>query len=121
MGTALVIEDSLTELSIIKDFCKELGITVVVAGSGEEAIAKLHQCQPNVIILDVVLPGRSGFEICRELKGAEQTKTIPVILCSTKSSDMDKFWGLRQGADAYITKPIDQEVFNTTIKQFLKS
>jgi chemotaxis family two-component system response regulator PixH len=119
MGTALVIEDSQTELSIIKDFCHALGIHTVVASSGEQALERLQQLQPNLIILDVVLPGRSGFELCRELKAAETTKKIPVILCSTKNSDMDKFWGLRQGADAYITKPIDQDIFNTTLKQFL--
>ena len=82
---------------------------------------KLHNNHPDVIVLDVVLPGKSGFEICREIKATEQTKTIPVILCSTKNSDMDKFWGKRQGADAYITKPIDQDIFNTTVQQFLKT
>lgn len=121
MGTILLIEDSITERTIITDFCKKLGISVTTAASGEEGLEKLHKNHPDVIVLDVVLPGRSGFEICREIKGAEQTKSIPVILCSTKSSDMDKFWGKRQGADAYITKPIDQDIFNSTIQQFIKS
>jgi chemotaxis family two-component system response regulator PixH len=121
MGTILLIEDSITERSIITDFCKNLGISVTVATTGEEGLEKLHNNHPDVIVLDVVLPGRSGFEICREIKATEQTKTIPVILCSTKSSDMDKFWGKRQGADAYITKPIDQDIFNSTVQQFLKS
>ncbi|MBD2655117.1 MULTISPECIES: response regulator transcription factor [Synechocystis] len=119
MGSALIIDDSSTERSIISDFCQKLGINVTTAISGEEALEKLSQAVPDVIILDIVLPGRSGFEICRELKDKDQTKSIPVILCSTKATDMDKFWGKRQGADAYITKPIDQEEFNTVIKQFI--
>ncbi|BFM40180.1 response regulator [Synechocystis sp. LKSZ1] len=119
MGTALVIDDSSTERSIITEICKSLGINVTTAVSGEEALEKLAQSIPDVIVLDIVLPGRSGFEICRELKDREQTKQIPIILCSTKATDMDKFWGKRQGADAYITKPIDQAEFTATLKQFL--
>ena len=121
MGNILLIEDSITERSIITDFCAKLGISVTVAVTGEEGLEKLHNNHPDMIVLDVVLPGKSGFEICREIKATAETKTIPVILCSTKSSDMDKFWGKRQGADAYITKPIDQETFNSTVQQFLKS
>jgi len=121
MGTVLLIEDSITERTIITDFCKKLGISVTTASTGEEGLEKLHIHHPDVVVLDVVLPGKSGFEVCREIKGTEQTKLIPVILCSTKNSDMDKFWGKRQGADAYITKPIDQETFNSTIQQFLKT
>lgn len=119
MGSVLVVDDSSTERSIISDFCQQLGITVTTAISGEDALEKLAQDTPDLIILDIVLPGRSGFEICRELKDRDHTKAIPVILCSTKATDMDKFWGKRQGADAYITKPIDQQEFNSVVKQFL--
>ncbi len=120
MGTVLVIEDSLTEREIISHYLKQAGITVVVATSGEEAIEKLSSSLPDAIVLDVVLPGRSGFEICRELKAEAKTSRIPIIMCSTKGSEMDKFWGMKQGADAYIPKPIDQEIFLNTVKQLLK-
>ena len=119
MGMALIVEDSLTEREIITQYLKQAGITAVIATSGEEALEKLNGNLPDLIILDVVLPGRSGFEICRELKADERTSNIPVIICSTKDTDMDKFWGKRQGADAYIPKPIDQETFLSTIKQFI--
>ena len=69
--------------------------------------------------MDVVLPGRSGFEICRELKGVDATNQIPIILCSTKDTDMDKFWGKKQGADAYLPKPIDQEELIKMVQQYL--
>ena len=109
MGYTLIVDDSATERSIIAGCLKEVGINVSVALSGEEALEKIDQNYPDLIVLDVVLPGRSGFEICRELKGSDNTNKIPIILCSTKDTEMDKFWGMKQGADAYLPKPIDQE------------
>jgi chemotaxis family two-component system response regulator PixH len=119
MGTALIIEDSLTEREIISHYLKQAGVMVSIATSGEEALAKLSDSLPDIIVLDVVLPGRSGFEICRELKTEAKTSKIPIIMCSTKSTDMDKFWGMRQGADAYIPKPIDREAFLRAVKQLI--
>lgn len=121
MGTALVVEDSLTEREILTSCLQQEGIIVSTAKDGEEALEKIDTNRPDVIILDVVLPGRSGFEICRFLKAQAKTSNIPVIICSTKGTDMDKFWGLKQGADAYMPKPIDQEEFIRTVKQLLKS
>ncbi|MDJ0845347.1 response regulator transcription factor [Crocosphaera sp.] len=121
MGTVLVIEDSLTEREIITQYLKLAGITAAIASSGEEALEKLNGELPDLIVLDVVLPGVSGFEICRTIKAEERTSKIPVVICSTKDTDMDKFWGKRQGADAYIPKPIDQEMFLTTIKELIPS
>jgi chemotaxis family two-component system response regulator PixH len=119
MGTVLVVEDSITEREIITYYLRQVGVVVSTAKSGEEALEKLNTYTPDLIILDVVLPGRSGFEICRELKAEDKTSKIPIIICSTKGSDMDKFWGMRQGADAYIPKPIDEEVFVRTVKQLM--
>jgi chemotaxis family two-component system response regulator PixH len=119
MGTALVVEDSMTEREIITYYLRQAGVIVATATSGEEALEKLNTYTPDLIILDIVLPGRSGFEICRELKAEAKTSKIPIIICSTKGSDMDKFWGMRQGADAYIPKPIDQEIFLRTVKQLI--
>jgi chemotaxis family two-component system response regulator PixH len=119
MGTALVVEDSMTEREIITYYLRQAGVIVATATSGEEALEKLNTYTPDLIILDIVLPGRSGFEICRELKAEAKTSKIPIIICSTKGSDIDKFWGMRQGADAYIPKPIDQEIFLRTVKQLI--
>lgn len=120
MGTALVVDDSSTERQIISSCLQKEGINVLIATSGEEALEKIKDTRPDVIVLDVVLPGRSGFEICRELKAETSTSSIPIIICSTKGSEMDKFWGMKQGADAYIAKPIDQEEFLRTVKQLIK-
>ena len=120
MSTVLVIEDSRTEMQVITSCLQRGGLSVETAGSGEEAFAKISSKKPDVIVLDVVLPGRSGFELCRDLKSEAGTSKIPVVLCSTKGSEMDKFWGMKQGADAYITKPVDQEQLLQTVKQLIK-
>jgi two-component system, chemotaxis family, response regulator PixH len=120
MSTVLVVDDSMTEMQVITSCLQRGGLSVQTATSSEEALVKISSQRPDVIILDVVLPGRSGFELCRDLKSEAGTSTIPVVMCSTKGSEMDKFWGMKQGADAYITKPIDQENLLQTVKQLLK-
>ena len=118
-GTVLVVDDSATEREIISGCLKASGLTIVTAESGEEALEKISGQKPDVIVLDVVLPGRSGFEICRELKSEDATSGIPIVICSTKGTEMDKFWGMKQGADAYITKPINQEEIVKTVNKLL--
>ncbi|NJO79826.1 MAG: response regulator [Cyanobacteria bacterium RM1_2_2] len=120
MGTALVVEDSLTDMQIFVGCLQQGGITVFVAQSGEEAFAAVARQKPDVIVLDVVLPGCSGFEVCRELKANDETSNIPIVICSTKGGEMDKYWGMKQGADAYLSKPIDQDEFVRTVKQFIR-
>ncbi|MGQ4646351.1 response regulator [Lyngbya aestuarii] len=120
MSTALVIEDCLTDMTVFTIYLQQGGLNVLTAQSGEEALAKIDSHQPDVIILDIVLPGCSGFEVCRDLKSEARTKDIPIILCSTKGGKMDEFWGLKQGADVYLTKPVDQEELVRVVKQLLK-
>ncbi len=119
MGTALIIEDSRTEQTIISKCLELAGIQSSIAESGEDALEKLSNSLPDLIVLDVVLPGRSGFEICRQLKNDAKTSQIPIVICSTKDTEMDKFWGKKQGADAYIPKPIDQDLFLRTIRSVM--
>lgn len=119
MSTALIVEDSLTDLQILVRCLQEGGINVLIAQSGEEAIATITKQKPDVVVLDVVLPGCSGFEVCRRLKAEADTSHIPVVICSTKGSQMDRFWGLKQGADAYLAKPVDQDELVHTIRQLI--
>jgi two-component system, chemotaxis family, response regulator PixH len=120
VGTVLVVEDSLTDMQILIHCLQQDGINVLIAQTGEEAIATITRQKPDAVVLDIVLPGCSGFEVCRQLKNEAGTSDIPVVLCSTKSSEMDKFWGMKQGADAYLAKPIDQEEFIRTIKNLMR-
>lgn len=94
-------------------------LSVKGVGSSEDAIASIRSELPDVVLLDVVLPGQSGFELCRELKTSELTKQIPVVICSSKGTAADKLWGSMLGADAYLTKPIDPEALSATIKKWM--
>lgn len=120
MSTALIVEDTATQMEILTSCLKKGGFTTISATSSEDAMTKLSSQKPDVIILDVVLPGKSGFELCRDLKADEGTSKIPVVICSTKAGEMDKFWGMKQGADAYLGKPVDQEELLRTVKQLIK-
>jgi len=119
MGTVLLVEDSLTESGIITQCLQKSGLSVVLAQSSEEAQEKLALRQPDLIILDIVLPGKSGFEFCRQLKKDPNTETIPVVMCSTKNTEADEMWGNMLGADAYLHKPIDQMLLMTTIQRLI--
>lgn len=120
MGTVLLVEDGVTEMQLLTSYLKQAGLTVMSAQSGEEAQIKLNSQKPDLIVLDVILPGKSGFELCRELKADPSTSSIPVVICSTKDTDADKMWGDMLGANAYIPKPVDPAVFLQTIRQLIK-
>ncbi len=117
MTTVLLVEDSLTQTELLTLTLRQAGIGVVSATSGEEALIKLQSQKPDLMIIDVILPGQSGFELCREIKTNSRTQRIPVVICSTKGSDADKLWGTMLGADAYIPKPVDQQKLLQTIQQ----
>ncbi|NEO99365.1 MAG: response regulator [Symploca sp. SIO2E9] len=121
MSTALIVEDSLTDQELLSGCLQQGGLNVLTAKNGEEAVAKIHNHKLDVIILDVVLPDRSGFEICRELKSQAATSGIPIIICSTKGGKLNKLWGLRHGANAYLVKPIDQEELVQTVRNLIGS
>lgn len=117
MKTALLVEDSLTDKDLMMRELQGAGYTVVSVTSAEEAMVQLGQANPDLIVLDVILPGQSGFELCRQLKADSKLKSIPILMCSTKSTDADKMWGSMLGADAYITKPVNTEEFTRALSQ----
>ncbi|NJL01112.1 MAG: response regulator [Spirulinaceae cyanobacterium RM2_2_10] len=118
MKTVLVVEDSLTDRETLSRRLQSSGFLVVSATSVEEAQVKVAQKQPDLIFLDVILPGQSGFEFCRELKTNPNTKQIPVVICSTKGTDVDKTWGTMLGADEYLTKPLADEALQQVLRRF---
>lgn len=121
MSTVLVVEDGVTDMEVISKYLQQAGYFVVCATSSAEAQSKIGSNKPDVIVLDVILPDKSGYEICRELKDNAETSNIPVVFCSTKSSDVDKMWGNMLGADAYLAKPVNKEELMRTLKELIKS
>jgi two-component system, chemotaxis family, response regulator PixH len=116
MKTILIVDDTRTQIELITSILRQAGFNTIEASSSEDAKTKLTTHQPDAIVLDVVLPGISGFEFCRELKQSPNTSKIPVILCSTKGGEMDRFWGMKQGASSYIVKPVDPDELLRSVK-----
>jgi twitching motility two-component system response regulator PilH len=102
----LVVDDSPTDRQHLSDLLAKSGYKVSLAESAEEALAKVKQLRPDLVLMDVVMPGQNGFQATRTLTRDDATKHIPVILCTSKSQETDKVWGMRQGARDYVVKPI---------------
>ncbi|WP_153115899.1 response regulator transcription factor [Rhodocyclus tenuis] len=105
----LVVDDSPTERHFLGELLTEAGYQVITAESGEEGIAKAKSERPDLVLMDVVMPGLNGYQATRTLTRDEQTKNIPIIVCTTKGQETDKIWGLRQGALDYLVKPVNGE------------
>ena len=103
----LVVDDSPTERFFLTDLLTKSGYEVLTAENGDDALAKIRLERPALVVMDVVMPGSSGFQITRALNRDPATQSIPVILCTSKSTETDRIWGLRQGARDYVTKPVD--------------
>jgi twitching motility two-component system response regulator PilH len=104
----LIIDDSPTERFLLTQILFANNFEVLIAENGEDGVAKARELQPDLILMDVVMPGMNGFQATRQLSRDAATKNIPIILCTTKSQQSDKVWGLRQGAFDYITKPVER-------------
>jgi twitching motility two-component system response regulator PilH len=105
----LVVDDSPTERFYLVDILKKHGFAVETAENGDEGIAKAKATRPDLILMDVVMPGVNGFQVTRQLSRDEATKEIPVIMCTSKGLETDRVWGMRQGAVAYLVKPVVAE------------
>lgn len=116
MGTILIVEDTLSEMELISHYLRESGYSVISAVSAREALNIAVEKRPDVIVTDIVMPGMSGFELCRNLKKNPVTGRVPVIICTSKNQEIDRLWGMKQGADAYITKPFTREQLVRAIK-----
>ncbi|MEM7065290.1 MAG: response regulator [Cyanobacteria bacterium P01_B01_bin.77] len=119
MATVLIVEDTPSERELISHYLQEEGYSVIHAVTAKEGLDKAIASQPSVIVTDVVMPGMSGFELCRSLKRVPETAEVPVVICSSKNQAIDRLWGMRQGADAYITKPFNREELLKVIKSVL--
>jgi twitching motility two-component system response regulator PilH len=102
----LVVDDSPTERYYLVDILNRHGFETETAENGEDGMAKAKAGRPDLILMDVVMPGINGFQVTRMLSRDEATKAIPVIMCTSKGQETDRVWGMRQGAVAYLVKPI---------------
>jgi twitching motility two-component system response regulator PilH len=103
----LVVDDSPTERFFFAELLTKSGYDVVTAENGDEALTKAKSENPNLILMDVVMPGQNGFQITRTISRDPGTAHIPIIICTSKSQETDRYWGMKQGAKDYVVKPVD--------------
>ena len=114
----LVVDDSKTELHHITGILGKRGSSVRTAQNGEEALRRLDEEKPDLILMDVVMPGQNGFQLTRTITRDPRWADVPVILCTSKNQETDKVWGMRQGAREYIVKPVAAAELLAKIKAF---
>jgi DNA-binding response OmpR family regulator len=109
MAKILIADDSLVEIKILEQILSATPHQVLIARDGEEAERAAHSFHPDLVFLDVVMPKKNGFQVCRDLRHHPAFASTPIILLTSKSQDSDRFWGQQQGATEYITKPYQSE------------
>ena len=105
----MIIDDSPTERFFLQDLLTKKGFNVVTAENGEDGVVRAKAEMPDLILMDVVMPGLNGFQATRQISRAPETAHIPIFMCTTKDQETDKVWGVRQGAKDYLVKPVNAE------------
>ncbi len=112
----LIVDDSKTELMFMTDLLQKNGMSVRTAEGADEALRRLAEEKPDLILMDVVMPGQNGFQLTRSINRTPEYADIPIIICTSKNLETDRVWGMRQGARDYITKPVDPAELFVKIK-----
>ena len=121
MGKILVVDDSYAEMQMLESILKGAQYSVVSLPDANRLEEVIVADQPDVIVLDVVLPGRNGFQVCRDLKGDQRFSHIPIVFCTSKGQESDRFWGRQQGANAHVVKPFKAQDLLAAVKTALES
>lgn len=109
MLTILVVDDTPSTRDLICNYLRKVGYQVLEADNGKDALKKALDKKPDIVVTDVVMPEMNGFELCRSLKKNPLTENLPIVLCTSKNQGIDRMWGMKQGADIYLTKPFTEE------------
>lgn len=117
MAKILIVDDSPTETYKLTGVLEKNGHTVITAENGEQGVTTAKAELPDLVLMDIVMPGLNGFQATRQLSKAPETTQIPVVIVTTKDQETDRVWGMRQGAKAYLTKPIDEKKLLSTIAE----
>lgn len=119
INKVLVVDDSKTELMFLTDLLVKNGFTVKTAENAEDAFRRLAEDKPELILMDVVMPGQNGFQLTRAISRNPLYADVPIIMCTSKNQETDRVWGMRQGARDYITKPVDSAELMAKIKALI--
>ncbi len=119
MAKILIVDDSPTQIEVLRKILLKHGHEIIIAGDGDEAVRIARETPPDLILMDVVMPGLNGFQATRLITKAENTKHIPVIMLSSKDQETDKVWAQRQGASGYLIKPASEDELISVINKLL--
>lgn len=119
MALVLIIDDSPTEVHVMKTALEKHGFETESAGNGEDGLDKARVTHPDLILMDVVMPGVNGFQATRELSRDPRTANIPIVIVTTKDQETDRIWGLRQGAIDYLVKPVSEQELVSKAREVL--
>ena len=121
MANILIIDDSPTDVRVFTTLLERAGYKVDSVGNAEEGIERVRVQKPDLVIMDVIMPGMNGFQATRTLTRDPETSNVPIVMITTKSMETDRVWGLRQGARAFITKPVNEKDLLACINDLLPS
>ena len=119
MAKILIVDDSPTEMHILKSAVEEAGHVVITADTGEDGVTRATEDKPDLVLMDVVMPGMNGFQATRKISKNPDTSSIPIVMVTTKDQRTDKEWGLRQGATAYLVKPVNKKDLVAKINEII--
>jgi len=119
MALIMIVDDSPTEVHVLRTALEKHGYETVAASDGQECLTLAREVKPDLILMDVVMPGVNGYQATRSLTRDPQTRAIPVVMISSKSQETDKIWGMRQGAADYLTKPVTEAVLVAKTRELL--
>jgi twitching motility two-component system response regulator PilH len=119
MAHILIVDDSPTDAYLVKNMLESQGYQTSEASNGEEGIQKAKEIKPSLIIMDVVMPGLNGFQATRKITKGEETKSIPVVIVSSKNMESDRAWGLMQGAKDFLVKPVKEDELLAAVKKLI--
>ena len=120
MATVLVADDVASQLQMIGDIMTKAGFEVMKAADGCEAVKIAEEKKPDLLVLDIIMPKMNGFEVVRELRSSPKTEKLPIVLCSQKNTEIDRIWGIEQGADAYLIKPFEPKQLVNIVQRLLE-
>lgn len=121
MAHILIVDDSPTEVHVFRSMLERHGYRVSDARDGEEGVARARTERPDLVLMDIVMPGVNGFQATRMLSSNPETGSLPVVILSTKGEESDRIWGMRQGARGYLAKPVTEQALVGEIRSILES
>ena len=121
MAKILIADDSASTAAVMSKALAALGHTILLAADGEDAVRQIQAEHPDLVILDIIMPKMNGFQLCRTIRSTPELKHLPIIVVTSMDRESDRYWGMKQGADEYLVKPVDPNLLMDKVRQYLES